>query len=65
MRGNWMTTRHGLLCWLRQRGRTLLTSTLVALTAAALVLPVAPAVSQKPATGFNQPNPLIDPPEID
>jgi len=38
---------------------------LLAVTVAALLLPVAPAAGHKPATGINHPNPLIDPPDID
>jgi len=38
---------------------------LAAFTVAALVLPVGSVVGHRPAMGNNQPNALIDPPDID
>jgi hypothetical protein len=60
-----MKMRQGLHFWLRQQGGTALTRTLLALTVAALLLPAGAAVGNRPALGINQPNPLIDPPDID
>lgn len=60
-----MTTHLRLLHWLHRRSRMALVHSVVALTVAALLLPIGPAVPQLPGMGSSVPNPLIDPPDID